>query len=45
MKDATFYKLLAAIVILGTLVTVILLAVTKQQYDNCSILSYIANGR
>ena len=45
MKDKTFRRLLAAVMIVGSVSSFILVLVTIHMYQNCSILSYIANGR
>lgn len=45
MREKTFRKLLIAILILGTMVTVALIGYTVYLYLNCSIISFIANGR
>ncbi len=45
MKERTFHRLLAAIIIIGAVTSLLLLIYTKHLYDNCSIISYIVNGR
>ena len=42
MKERTFYILLAAVVALGVTVTAALAAYTAYEYENCSIITYIA---
>lgn len=45
MKDARFRKLAACIAILGCISTAALIIYTIYLYDNCSIISFLANGR
>lgn len=45
MKERTFHRLLAAVIIAGIIISLLLLIYTKHLYDNCSIISYIAKGR
>lgn len=45
MKDKTFNRLLAAVLILGTLSVIALLVYTELLRRDVSIISYIANGR
>ena len=45
MKDKTFRRLLTAIMIIDSVSSIILVFVTIHMYQNCSIISYIANGR
>ncbi len=45
MKDRTFDRLLAAVLILGTLSVIALLVYTELLRRDVSIISYIANGR
>ena len=45
MKDKTFSKLLAAVIILGSLSIIALLVYTELLRRDVSIISYIANGR
>ena len=45
MSDKLFRKLLILITSLGCASTVILVIVTAVLYRNCSIISFIANGR
>lgn len=45
MKDNTYRRLLAAVMILGAVSSVILVLVTIHLYRSCSIITYIANGR
>ncbi len=44
MNDKLYDKLLAAVMITGIAVSIALLIYTKHLYQNCSIISYIANG-
>ena len=45
MKDKTFRRLLAGILLLGSIATAALAAYTYHLQKVCSIISYIANGR
>lgn len=45
MKDKTYRRLLAAVMILGVISSVILVLYTIRLYRSCSIITYIANGR
>ena len=45
MKDRTFDRLLAVVLILGTLSVIALLVYTELLRRDVSIISYIANGR
>lgn len=45
MKDRTFSRLLAAVVILGSISVIALLVYTELLRRDVSIISYIANGR
>ncbi len=42
MKTRTFYIVLAAVVAVGVIATAALVAYTTYQYENCSIITYIA---
>lgn len=45
MKDKTFDRLLAAVMILGIISVIALLIYTELLRRDVSIISYIANGR
>ncbi len=45
MKDKTFDKLLAAVLILGCVSVIALLVYTELLRRDVSVISYIANGR
>lgn len=45
MSEKLFRRLLIAVTILGVAVTLALLLYTAYLYKNCSIISFIANGR
>ncbi len=45
MSEKTFKSLMWAITVIGTAVTVSLVIYTAYLYSNCSIISFIANGR
>lgn len=45
MSEKLFRRLLIAVTILGVAVTLALLFYTAYLYKNCSIISFIANGR
>ena len=42
MKERTFYILLSAVVALGVAMTAALVIYTAYEYNNCSIITYIA---
>lgn len=44
MNDKLFQKILIIILIIGVLSTSVLVAYTFYLHENCSIISYIANG-
>ena len=45
MKNKTFNKLLAAVLIIGCISVIALLVYTEMLRRDVSIISYIANGR
>lgn len=45
MKNKTFYKVLAAVTAVGCISTIALVIWTAVLYKDCSIISFIANGR
>lgn len=45
MKNKTFHRLLAAVLILGCISVIALLVYTEFLRRDVSIISYIANGR
>ncbi len=45
MRDLTFRRLLLAVTLLGVVSTAALIAYTVYLHQNCSIISFIANGR
>ena len=45
MKDKTFRRLLAAVLILGCISVIALLVYTEMLRREVSVISYIANGR
>lgn len=45
MNDKTFKRLLLVCTAAGCIATTILVVVTIVMYRNCSIISFIANGR
>ncbi len=45
MRDLTFRRLLFAVTLLGVVSTAALIAYTVYLHQNCSIISFIANGR
>ena len=45
MKDKTFDRLLAAVLILGAISVIALIVYTELLRRDVSIISYIANGR
>ena len=44
MEERRFRRLLLAVTVLGTLATAALIGWTVYLYENCSIISFIANG-
>lgn len=44
MNDKLFQKILIIILIIGAVSTAVLVAYTFYLHENCSIISYIANG-
>lgn len=45
MRDPTFRRLLLAVTLVGVVSTVALILYTVYLHQNCSIISFIANGR
>lgn len=45
MSEKTFHRMIAAVCIVGVLVTVGLVIYTYHLHDVCSILTFIANER
>ena len=45
MKEKTFYKLLFAVLTAGVISVIALLIYTAVLRHDCSIITYIANGR
>lgn len=45
MREQTFRRLLFAVTLLGVISTVALILYTVYLHQNCSIISFIANGR
>ncbi|MBR4021201.1 MAG: hypothetical protein IKI94_01165 [Ruminococcus sp.] len=45
MSDKLFRRLLTAVTIIGCISTILLLVYTIYLYNDCSIISFIANGR
>ena len=45
MNEKTFKGLLWAVTVVGIAVTIALVIYTAYLYSNCSIISFIANGR
>lgn len=45
MSDKIFHRILTVVVVIGILSVAALICYTVYLYDNCSIISYIANGR
>lgn len=43
MKDKVFYGILTAVCIVGIISVIALVAYTYALYEDCSIISYIAN--
>ncbi len=45
MNDKIFKRLLLMCTAAGCIATIVLFIITKIMYKDCSIISYIANGR
>ncbi|MDD7517072.1 hypothetical protein [Ruminococcus flavefaciens] len=45
MSDKTFRRIIALITVIGTLSTAALVVYTCHLHNECSVISYVANGR